>query len=269
MVLRLTARARERLSADSLWCYFHNGRLMAGVAHPSEEVLASFVDRNGIVDDGGRPLKLVLARLRKTHKAEWYRRTNGQMEQFAIGHTAEVAANHYADIPALRDLHEETVAAGLQDALDVALIPRVVLPEAEALMRNAPASADLPMPPDEVIAFLDGSQDLWLASCSGFYASPFGDKGHPCPVPFWGCLDCGNAVITSRKLPSLIAFLSFMVAQRESLHATDWAAKFGRAHRRIAEQILPAFPPAVVAAAHSIAASQAGLLCLPPEASAV
>jgi hypothetical protein len=87
-------------------------------------------------------------------------------------------------------------------------------------------------------------------------------------VPFWGCLDCSNAVITSRKLPSLIAFLSFMVAQRESLHAMDWAAKFGRAHRRIAEQILPAFPPAVVAAAHSIAASQPGLLCLPPEASA-
>ena len=208
---------------------------MAGVAHPSEEVLASFVDRNGIVDDGGRPLKLVLARLRKTHKAEWYRRTNGQMEQFAIGHTAEVAANHYADIPALRALHEETVAAGLQDALDLALIPRVVLPE--ALMRTAPESAGLPVPPDEVIAFLDGSQDLWLASCSGFYASPFSDKGHPCPVPFWGCLDCGNAVITSRKLPSLIAFLSFMVAQRESLHATDWTAKFGRAHRRIAEQI--------------------------------
>jgi hypothetical protein len=268
MVLRLTARARERLSADSLWCTFHHGRLMAGVARPREQVLASFVDRNGIVDDGGRLLKLVLTRLRKTHKAEWYRRTNGQMEQFAIGHTAEVAANHYADIPALRALHEETVSAGLQDALDAALIPRVVLPEAEALMRNAPESADLPVPPDEVIAFLDGSKDLWLASCSGFYASPFGDKGHPCPVPFWGCLDCGNAVITSRKLPSLIAFLSFMVAQRESLRATDWAAKFGRAHRRIAEQILPAFPPAVVAAAYSIATSQAGLLCLPPEASA-
>ena len=44
-------------------------------------------------------------------------------------------------------------------------------------MRNAPASADLPVPPAEVIAFLDGAQDLWLASCSGFYASPFGNKG--------------------------------------------------------------------------------------------
>jgi hypothetical protein len=87
-------------------------------------------------------------------------------------------------------------------------------------------------------------------------------------VPFWGCLDCGNAVITSRKLPALIAFQDFMVAQRDNLHAADWTAKFGQAHRRIAEQILPAFPPAVVAAAQTIADSQAGLLYLPPEAGA-
>jgi hypothetical protein len=135
-------------------------------------------------------------------------------------------------------------------------------------MRAAPATADLPVAPAEVVAFLDGTQDLWLASCSGFYASPFGTEGQPCPVPFWGCLDCGNAVIPSRKLPSLIAFETFMVTQREALPAADWAAKFGRAHRRIAEQILPAFPGAVVAAARTIAESQGGLLHLPPEAAA-
>ena len=268
MVLRLTERARHRLSTDSLWCYFHYGRLVAGIGHPRVAALGAFINRNAICDDDGQPLKLVLAQLRKTHKAQWYRRTNGQMEQFAVGHTAEVAANYYADIPALRPLHENAVAAGLQDALDAALMPHIVPPEAEARMRAAPAAASLPVPPAEVVLFLDGAQDLWLASCSGFYASPFGIKGQPCPVPFWGCLDCGNAVITSRKLPSLIAFLDFMVVQRENLHAADWVAKFGRAHRRIAEQILPAFPAAVVAAARTIAASQAGLLHLPPEAAA-
>ncbi len=268
MILRLTERARRFLTSDSLWCYYQRGGLTADIGYPSDTVLAAFISRNGILDDDGQPAKLVLSRLRKTHKAEWYRRTNGQMEQFAVGHTAEVAANHYADIPALRPLHEAAVAAGLQDALDAALPVRIVPPRLEARMRKAPAKADLPVPPAEVIAFLDGAQDLWLASCGGFYASPFGTKGQPCPVPFWGCLDCGNAVITSRKLPALIAFLTFMVAQRETLHAADWAAKFGRAHRRIAEQILPAFPGAVVAAARTVAESQAELLYLPPEASA-
>jgi hypothetical protein len=184
MVLRITERARRQLGADNLWCYFCQGRLIAGVGHPRDAVLAAFIDRNSILDDDGQPLKLVLARLRKTHKAEWYRRTNGQMEQFAVGHTAEVAANYYADIPALRPLHEQAVAAGLQDAFDAALAPRIVLPEAEARMRAAPAAADLPVPPAEVVAFLDGAQDLWLASCGGFYASPFGTMGLPCPVPF-------------------------------------------------------------------------------------
>jgi hypothetical protein len=268
MILRLTDRARRFLNSDSLWCYYRHNGLTADIGHPGDVVLAAFISRNGILDDDAQPAKLVLSRLRKTHKAEWYRRTNGQMEQFAVGHTAEVAANHYADIPALRPFHEAAVAAGLQDALDATLPIRIVPPRLEARMRKAPAKADLPVPPAEVIAFLDGAQDLWLASCGGFYASPFGAKGRPCPVPFWGCLDCGNAVITSRKLPALIAFLTFMVAQRETLQAADWAAKFGRAHRRVAEQILPAFPAAVVAAARTVAESQAGLLHLPPEASA-
>jgi hypothetical protein len=58
------------------------------------------------------------------------------------------------------------------------------------------------------------------------------------------------------------------VSQRDALAAGDWAAKFGRAHRRITEQILPAFPATVVAAARTIAQSQSGLLYLPPEATA-
>jgi hypothetical protein len=268
MVLRLTEPARRWVGSDSLWCYFQRGHLVGGIAHPTAEVLGAFIERNAILDDDGHTPKLILARLRKTHKAEWYRRTNGQMEQFAVGHTADVAANHYSDIPALRPLHEQAVADGFRDALDAALAPRIILPEAEARMRAAPATSDLPVSPAEVVAFLDGAQDLWLASCGGFYASPFGIKGKPCPVPFWGCLDCGNAVITSRKLPSLIAFQSFMVSQRDALAAGDWAAKFGRAHRRITEQILPAFPATVVAAARTIAQSQSGLLYLPPEATA-
>jgi hypothetical protein len=263
MILRLTDRARRFLNSDSLWCYYRHGGLTADVGHPGDAVLAAFISRNDILDDDGRPAKLVLARLRKTHKAEWYRRTNGQMEQFAVGHTAEVAANHYADIPAQRPLHEAAVAAGLQDALDATLPVRIVPPRPEASMRKAPAKADLPVPPAEVIAFLEGAQDLWLESCGGSYASPFGTKGQPCPVPFSGCLDCGNAVITSRKLPALIAFLTFMEARRETLHAADWAAKFGRAHRRNAEQILPAFPVAVVAAARTVAESQGGVTASP------
>ena len=60
-----------------------------------------------------------------------------------------------------------------------------------------------------------------------------------------------------------------MIEQRRVMDEQSWAARFGCAHRRIAEQILPAFPPQLVAEARA-AAAKAGpdLIYLPPEASA-
>jgi hypothetical protein len=266
LAIRLTARARHHLASDRLWCYHTTSGLMVLDAQNLNHGLGTFIARYNLVDDASQPLRLDLRRLRKTYKADHYIRTEGQLEQFVIGHTPNVAANHYADIPALRHLHEQTIADGLSDALDAALKPRLVTPVEETAMRDNPLRADLPVPPEEVVNFLDGAQDLWLASCSGFYDSPFGRKGDACPVPFWGCLECQNAIVTSRKLPALLAFVDFIVAQRQRLSALDWEQKFARAHHRITRQILPAFPQSAVAAARAIAASRTDLLYLPPEA---
>ena len=35
------------------------------------------------------------------------------LARFAVGHTPEVAARHYADLPSLRPLHEATIAKAL------------------------------------------------------------------------------------------------------------------------------------------------------------
>lgn len=189
------------------------------------------------------------------------------MARFAVGHTTEIAARHYADLPALRPLHEATVAEAFNDAL-AAAAPRVLPPEEEALWRADPGFArDLRAEVDPV-ALLDGDQDVWLASCGGFYASPYGDAGSPCPVPFWGCLDCSNAVITARKLPAILGFLAFIEDQRQGLSADAWAAKFGRAHARITAQVLPAFSDAVVAEARVAFAVEPPLAYLPHEARA-
>ena len=267
LAIKLTERARTHMGTDGLWAIWTT----VGLRLPNEEVagrVAAFVAHHDLTDDDGAPLKLRLSQLRKTQKAEWYKRTGGQLENFAIGHTIGVAARHYADIPALRHVHERTLAEAFQDALDAALRPRIVPPKLEAEMRHTPDTAGLPVPSGKVRALLDGEQDVWLASCGGFYSSPFGSTGDACPTPFWGCLDCGNAVITARKLPALIAFQSFMAEQRAALTVDDWAMKFGRAHRRIAEQIVPAFPADIVAEARIAAALMgAALLYLPPEAS--
>lgn len=119
-----------------------------------------------------------------------------------------------------------------------------------------------------VKALFGGEQDVWLASCGGFYNSPFGSEGEACPSPFWGCLECSNAVVTARKVPALLAFLNFIRAQRQVLSEADWIAKFGRVHGRIAEQILPRFADAEIEEARRIGSSDPALLYLPPEARA-
>ncbi|CAH1696616.1 hypothetical protein ACVW1C_008354 [Bradyrhizobium sp. USDA 4011] len=268
-VLQWTGPARDRLGADTLWVHYAWGRLIPRVLGMKEPV-ASWTRRHDIRDEQDQPLRLNLTRLRKTHKAAWYRRTGGQLERFAVGHSTAVAANHYADIPALRHIHEATIADAMSDALDAALRPCVLSPDEEAAVRVDPDHATgLPISgAAAVTALLRGEQDVWLASCGGFYASPFGPEGEACPSPFWGCLECSNAVITARKLPALLSFLSFIRTQRQALTEADWTTKFGRVHGRIADQILPRFSEAEIDEARQAAAADPRLIYLPPEAGA-
>jgi len=265
-LIELTAAARRHNPSDSLWVYFHTGRLDDRITLHQQDMIDNWVARHGIVDDAGQPLRLLLSRLRKTHKALWYAKTQGNMARFAIGHTSEVAARHYADLPSLRHLHEQAVADGLNDALASALQPRIVTPEEEAIARRAPSKLRLSVPAAEARRALSGQQDVWLASCSGFHNSPFAPAGEPCSEPFWGCLECRNAVITARKLPSVIAFLNFIVTRRAEMTEADWWAKFGRPWSRITRQILPAFSDAVVTQAREKAKALDRQPYLPPEA---
>lgn len=108
-LIEVTATARTHLNDDRIWVYHNAGGLRAGIRHPAERIDA-WVAQNDIVDDDGKPLHLLLSRLRKTHKALWYTKTEGHIARFAVGHSREVAARHYADLPSLRPLHETAVA---------------------------------------------------------------------------------------------------------------------------------------------------------------
>lgn len=260
-LIDVTAAAREHLPGDCLWAYHNVGGLRAGIVDLKYQ-LPAWARRHGIVDDDGKPLHLLLSRLRKTHKALWYTKTEGHMARFAVGHSRDVAARHYADLPSLRPLHEAAVVDAFREAAATAM-PTVLPPTAEQALREAPEQAAPLMSPDTVGPLLDGEQDVWLAACAGFHSSPFAEAGSPCAQPFWGCLDCPNAVITARKLPAILAFVAFVEEQRRSLPASDWAAKFGRVHARITAQVLPAFSDAVIADARRQMESER--LYLPPE----
>lgn len=260
-LIEATAFTRQFVPSENLWLYYYTGRkqLRAGLEH-QQQLVCRWIKGHNLVDDDGEPLRLVLSRLRKTHKALWYLKTEGHMARFAVGHTPEIAARHYADIPSLRPLHEATVAEAFSEVA-AAASPIVLAPADEDSWRQCNTT---PEGCEDRDGILRGEQDVWLAACSGFDRSPFGEPGAPCPQPFWGCLECRNAVITARKLPAIIAFLRFVEEQRAGLSATDWAMKFGRAHDRIVGQVFPAFPESVIAAARREAEQHA--LYLPPEA---
>src|ERR1019366_9288401 len=117
--------------------------LTAGVRYP-QMLIDSWTRRHGIVDDESRPLRLVLSRLRKTHKALWYLKTEGHMARFAVGHTPEVAARHYADVPSLRPLHEAAAADAFTEAV-ARSAPIVLTPAQEQAWRCEPKHADGPV----------------------------------------------------------------------------------------------------------------------------
>lgn len=268
MVLRLTRRARAQCGSDRLWLVIHQSRLHPAAMTSTSGVFADFVTRHDLKGDDGRAMALQPVRLRKTHKAGRYLATGGQLSDFAgDGHTTAVAGNHYGAIEALRPFHEAAIERALQDAVAVAKRPTVVTAEEESVLAADPeaASEALGVPPAEVAGFLAGGQDVWLSSCRNFFDSPFGTPGAPCPTPFWTCLSCANAVITTRKLPALLSFLAHALEARRRMPADQWAATYGEAHRELVDHVLPRFPAAVVAAAQAASDLDTGLLYLPPQ----
>lgn len=249
LLIELTKAARRHQPSEVLWIYYSRGTLVTGIGDVQEHV-DDWATRHQIVDDKGRPLRLLPSTLRKTHKAFRYLEFDGHIGRFAINHSKRVAADHYANLPSLRRLHETTVADAFTEAV-AATTSHILTPEDEADLQRRQSLQDTSLGEIDAGVLLAERQDVWLASCAGFYTSPFGEAGSPCPVPHWGCLECSNAVITARKLPAILSFLAFVTTQREGLSAADWDAKFGRAYVQITQRILPAFSDAVVASARA------------------
>jgi hypothetical protein len=250
LVLAITERTRRHFPSRRLWIHYQMGRFhqtpFVRRRMPDACPFQLWVRDHGLVDDDGEALRLLPVRLRKTRMAERYRASHGQLDDFRLNHSRDVAVNHYANIPALREIHELTIAEGLADALAAAIDPPKVL-------ADDPSPVPPGIDPRTSHQLLAGELDVWVSACTGFLSSPFGEDGAPCPTPVWGCLACENAVFTTNRLPSVIKLLDHIEAQRASLDDDTWSAVFGAAHDRIIGQVLPAFPDAVVTSARKAA----------------
>ena len=267
LVARLTEPARQAAGSDALWVGAGGSGLRAwfDTGYELTSQLRAWARRHGLdqLDDhGGGKVRLDLRRIRKSVRSRRYLQTGGILDDFAAGHTKAVAAAHYADIDAHNALHDQAVEDGLRQALQAAL-PAPVTATAAGEPLGVPGENPPPLTSAQHRAAASGDQDVFLASCADFHASPFARKaGDGCPAAVWGCLECPNAVFTERHLPSLTAFAAFLQDQREELDGTQWQARYGKAHHRLNAGIFPAFSPAQHAAARRDGAA-AGIASLP------
>ncbi|MEV0036434.1 hypothetical protein [Streptomyces sp. NPDC050804] len=266
LALRLTKRTRELIGADALWCDvsgFGHPRAPFDSLHAWSTVTREWMSEHGLdhlTDRSGLPVALDLRRVRKTVKSRQYLRAGGVLEDFASGHTRPVAAKHYADIDAHHETHAQAVEAGLEQALGAALAPPMVLSDDGDRLDDGEAALSA----KEIESALSDEKDVWLASCRDFFASPFArNPGAACPVSAWGCLECPNAVFTSRHLPSLLSFLDFLERQREEYPAAEWTARFGLAWDRIVHGVRARFSTRQITTAQAIAEADGARLLLP------
>jgi hypothetical protein len=264
LAVRLTARGRQWTGGDLLWNDVRDDGVHAtfGTAGSFERKVGQWAASHGfdrLVDRGGGPVRLDLRRLRKTYKSRQYLRAGGVLDDFTSGHSKPVAAAHYADIDAHREVHEQAIEAGLRQALEVALGQPAVADEHGRPLGDGPA-----LSPPQIRAALSTETDVFLASCTDFYASPFArTSGSACPVAIWGCVECPNAVYTTRHLPSLLRFAEFIADQRDELPDGEWQARYGLAFERITTGILPQFTAEQITTARLIAEADDGRLALP------
>jgi hypothetical protein len=268
MALRLTQLGRDRCGSGLLWVYHGQASTQAVFdrdLNPLTWSAEGWMAEHGLdqlVDVDGNPVRLDLRRLRKSVKSQQYLKAAGVLADFAQGHTTQVAAEHYADIGAHTEIHDQAVEAGLREALAVALPPPVVLDDDGTLLAAQPACQP---PPAVVSQALGRDNDVFLASCTDFYDSPFGTRGKPCPVAIWGCLECPNAVFMARHLPQVLTFLDFIERQRDELPDAEWNLRYGLAWQRIVHGIRNRFRTDQIRTAQTIAESSGARLFLPPE----
>jgi hypothetical protein len=267
VVLRLTQHSRTATGSPALWLdHSGSGTHESFDPHNAGRALWPVTQQwmrqhqlNELIDYDGQPASLDLRRLRKSYKSQQYLKAAGVLADFTTGHSTDVAARHYADIGAHRELHEQAVEDGLVEARDVASPPVVVDDDGTRL-----DAGPLDLPAHEVQAALSGATDVFLASCRDFHDSPFAAKGKPCPSALWGCLECPNAVFSTRHLPQVLLFLDFIERQREDLSVAEWNSRYAIAWQRIVEGIRNKFACSQIETARAVAQGAGTSLLIPP-----
>ena len=177
-------------------------------------------ERAGVTDEQGRPLSV--RRLRRTQQV---------ISEVPKHNTRNTHWNTY-----LRDDPQTLVKA--RDAI-LRLQTRVVgdvraherqlrtLNAAELSAPSAEVARQTNMPEESVELLRAGELDTCWVACRCITDSPFADPGEQCPMSFFTCFLCPNAIMTPEHLPQVIALRDEIVARTRHLTDEEWQAEVG------------------------------------------
>ena len=217
-VLDITSRYRDRMNEPQLFLCAGNGieRSVSTTEICRKITMDKFVNSYNLKDNVGKTLHLQLTRLRKTVKLQEYVETNGVVSLMK-GHSATVAARHYANLPQSIELHLNALTGAIGTVLEVTQTP-------------APAI----------------EEQTLVAGCKDKMDSPYTPKGQTCLANPAFCFTCPNAHISLDNLPGVLTYVDYMVGQSVKLEPTEWVDVYGANWIRIHGHILPHFNAAQV-----------------------
>jgi hypothetical protein len=137
-LIDVTAAAREHLPDDCLWAYHNVGGLRGGIFDLKHQLAAWLCAMASAMMTASR--SICCSPATQDPQGAVVHQDRGAHARFAVGHSREVAARHYADLPSLRPLHETAIADAFRAAVAAAM-PTVLPPTAEQTLREAPGSS--------------------------------------------------------------------------------------------------------------------------------
>ena len=195
-------------------------------------VASAWSERTGVTDEQGR--HITLQRLRKTHLV---------ISEVPKHNTRNTHWNSYLrdDPQTLAKARDAILRGGARVVGGARAHERALLTlsAAELAAPSAEVARQTNMPEESVELLRAGELDTCWIACRCITDSPFADHGEQCPMSFFVCFVCPNAIMTPEHLPLAIALRDEVVARTRHLTDEDWQAEvaefFGAVEDAIAQ----------------------------------
>ncbi|WP_406469999.1 hypothetical protein [Streptomyces sp. NBC_01615] len=247
---RLMGRSRAFSGTGSLWSIWAgNGRggarnaATGGHIGPFDAELArklklgAWAERHGLVGDDGKPLQMLVTRIKKTVEVRTAKQVGGHLPSARVTNTADTSFTHY-----LRT--DPFVAEWAADVLTEALTDAEENARAVVVRLGGGSVAAVPAQVREQAA--EGELDTLACACTDIEHGPGGGR---CRQSFLTCFGCPNALVMERHLPALLALAKDLREDLQRRDVVQWTAHYGATWQILTRDILPRFSPAQRAAA--------------------